>query len=191
MPGSVTSPADVSEAERRIAEAWGGVDVVVNCAGISPSMTRSEDVQMAEWDQVLAVNLTGTFLCCQAGSRLMADGGGSIVNVSSIHGSVGMPRLAAYSASKGGIDALTRTLAVEWASRNIRVNAVCPGYFATDMTKGLRESERWSKRLLDRVPQNRFGEPDELVSAVMFLASPRASFITGSSLVVDGGWTAQ
>lgn len=191
LAGSVSVGDDVDRAATTIDETWGGLDVLVNCAGISPSMTRSEDLSVDEWQDVLDVNLTGTFRCSQAASRLMDSGTGSIVNVSSIHGSVGMPRLAAYSASKGAVDALTRTLAVEWAGRGIRVNAVCPGYFSTDMTAGLRHSETWSDRITDRVPQGRFGEPGEVVPAVVFLASPLASYITGTCMVVDGGWSAQ
>jgi NAD(P)-dependent dehydrogenase (short-subunit alcohol dehydrogenase family) len=174
---------DVDRAATTIDET-GAARRPVNCAGISPSMTRSEDLSVDEWQDVLDVNLTGTFRCSQAASRLMDSGTGSIVNVSSIHGSVGMPRLAAYSASKGAVDALTRTLAVEWAGRGIRVNAVCPGYFSTDMTAGLRHSETWSDRITDRVPQGRFGSR---ASGARRSSSPAAGpYITGTCMVVDG-----
>ena len=115
---------------------------------------------------------------------------GSIINVSSIHGTAGMPTLAAYSASKGGVEALTRTLALEWATKGVRVNAVCPGYFTTDMNQGLREHEHYYERMLSRIPQKRFGEPSELVPAFVFLASDASSYMTGAMLHIDGGWTA-
>ena len=114
---------------------------------------------------------------------------GHVVNVSSIAGSVGQERLAAYAASKGGVEALTKTLALEWAARGIRVNAVAPGYIETDMTRDLLAS-RWRSRLLERIPLRRFGRPEEVVGAIVFLASEAASYITGATLFVDGGWTA-
>ena len=174
-----------------IADAFGSLDILVNCAGVSPTFARAEEVSDEDWTHVLDVNLTGTFLCARAAARLMlASEGGSIVNVASIHAKVGMARLAAYSASKGGTEALTRTLALEWADRGIRVNSVAPGYFATEMTEGLRGHDRWRSTLLNRIPLQRFGEPDELVPAVLFLVSDAARYITGSTLSVDGGWTA-
>jgi len=125
------------------------------------------------------------------GARQMMKGaGGSITNITSIHGRVGMARLAAYSASKGGTEALTRTLALEWAEEGIRVNSVSSGYFATEMTEGLRSNDKWRKRLLDRIPLGRFGEPADVVPAVLFLASPLSRYMMGACLTVDGGWTA-
>lgn len=190
MPGSVADIADVTRIADEIERVWGGLDVLVNCAGISPSMTASDKLEPDEWRQVLDVNLSGTFWCSQAASRLM-HGPASIVNISSVHGAAGMPRLAAYSASKGAVDALTRTLGLEWADRGIRVNAVCPGYFETDMTEGLRGHDRWRTHLLDRVPLGRFGLSGDLVPLVLFLASPLSAYVTGTSVAVDGGWTAQ
>ncbi len=162
----------------------------MNAAGVSPTFKRAEEVEDDEWESVVGVNLTGTFYCSRAAALVMlSGGGGSVVNITSIHARVGMARLAAYSASKGGIEALTRTLALEWAAEGIRVNSVSPGYFATEMTEGLRSSDKWRERLLDRIPLGRFGEPHEMVPAVLFLASPLSSYMTGSCLTVDGGWT--
>jgi NAD(P)-dependent dehydrogenase (short-subunit alcohol dehydrogenase family) len=166
---------------------------LVNCAGVSPIFKKLQFIKDDEWRQVLDVNVTGTFLCTREASKLMlgaSGSGGSIVNISSVTGQSGMERISAYSASKGAVDALTRSLAMEWATQGIRVNAVVPGYFETDMTQALRGHDKWRQFLLDRIPMDRFGEPGEAVSVVLFLASGAASFVTGSSFTVDGGWTA-
>jgi NAD(P)-dependent dehydrogenase (short-subunit alcohol dehydrogenase family) len=191
LPASVNDPVAVVAAASEIAAAWGGLDVLINCAGVSPTFKRAELVDDEEWRQVLDVNVTGSFLCAREAGRLMLDAAnGAIVNVSSIHGQVGMERMVAYSASKGAIDALTRTLALEWADRGVRVNTLSPGYFETDMTEALRGHKKWRGHLLARIPLGRFGVPEELVSAALFLASDASGFMTGSNIVVDGGWTA-
>jgi len=189
-------PLDVADADavRRavgeVAELTGRVDGLVNCAGISPTFTRSEDVDDASWAQVLGVNLTGTFHCCREVGRLMLQAGtGSIANVSSVHARAGAERIAAYAASKGGVEALTRTLAVEWASRGVRVNTLAPGYFETDLSKPLLES-RHVERIVPRIPIGRVGDPAELGGAAVFLMSDASRYMTGSTLTVDGGWTA-
>ena len=188
--------ADVTDAERvaavaaTVVERFGAVDILVNNAGISPVLTRSEALSLPDWKRILEVNLTGAFICAQAaGQHMLAGNGGSIIGISSVHGKQGWPRLAAYAASKGGLEMLTRTLAVEWADRNVRVNAVAPGYFATEMTAGLRASAL-SEALTERIPFGRFGLPQEVVGAVLFLASDASSYVTGSTVSVDGGWTA-
>lgn len=190
VPADIANGESVAAAGRLIADEWGSLDVLVDSAGISPTFKLTEHVEVNEWRAVLDVNITGTFMCMQQAARLMEPGGGSVVNISSIHGQAGMPRMAAYSASKGALDALTRTMALEWAERGIRVNAVSAGYFETEMTEGLRGSDRWRSYLLERIPMGRFGVPAEVVSAVLYLASPASSYVTGSNLVVDGGWTA-
>lgn len=191
LPASVSDPNAVATAVGEIEREWGALDVLVNCAGVSPTFKRAELVEVDEWRQVMDVNVTGSFLCAREAGRLMLDReGGAIVNISSIHGQVGGERMAAYSASKGAVDALSRTLALEWAGRGIRVNTLSPGYFETDMTEALRGHDKWRGHLLSRIPLGRFGVPDELVSAALFLASDASGFITGSTMVVDGGWTA-
>jgi NAD(P)-dependent dehydrogenase (short-subunit alcohol dehydrogenase family) len=191
LPGSVSDSGQVQSVAAQLEEIWGGLDILVNCAGVSPTFNKSVQVSDDEWQSVIDVNLSGTFYCARAAAELMfVSGGGSIINISSIHGSVGMPRLAAYAASKGGTDALTRTLALEWADQGVRVNSIAPGYFKTRMTEGLRESDVWSARLLSRIALGRFGEASEVVPAVLFLSSDAASYITGATLAVDGGWTA-
>lgn len=190
-PAQVEEPELVDDVARSIVDNWGRLDVLVNNAGISPNLSRSRHVSDVDWKSVLDVNLSGTFYCSRAAGRAMANSGGSIVNITSVHGSVGMGRLAAYSASKGGVEALTRTLALEWADQGIRVNAVAPGYFETDMTTAMRSSERWNARLLAAIPLKRFGRPTEILPAVLFLASDASSYVTGTTLSLDGGWTAQ
>lgn len=191
-PGSVDSEADVERALALVGERAGRLDVLVNNAGISPVFTRSEQLDQARWNEILGVNLTGAFRCAAAAFELLAaDGGGSVVNVSSVHSVSAHERMAAYAASKGGLEALTRTLAVEWAPRGIRVNALAPGYVETEMSSGLREHEHWSRALLDRIPLRRFAGTQEIAPAVVFLASDAASYLTGATLFLDGGWTAR
>jgi NAD(P)-dependent dehydrogenase (short-subunit alcohol dehydrogenase family) len=192
VAGSVSRREDVTAARDAIEERWGGVDALVNNAGISPSLTRTEDLAEDEWRAVLDVNLTGAFLCSQqAGQLMLAQGHGSIVNITSVHGEVGIARLAAYSASKGGLEMLTRVLAVEWAAGGVRVNAVAPGYLETSMTEGLRQHGGLRDVFLERIPLRRFGDPAEVGSLVVYLCSDASGYVTGSSFTIDGGWTAQ
>src|ERR1700761_1088361 len=190
LPADVTEPEQVDRVVAELTDRLGGLDVLVSNAGISPVLNRSEALSLADWRRILDVNLTGSFSCMQAaGQHMLAGSGGRIISISSVHGQQAWPRLAAYAASKGGLEMLTRTLAVEWADRNVRVNAVAPGYFATEMTAGLRASAL-SEALTERIPFGRFGLPQEVVGAVLFLASDASSYVTGSTVSVDGGWTA-
>ncbi|MGW7544213.1 SDR family NAD(P)-dependent oxidoreductase [Streptomyces sp. NPDC054770] len=190
VPASVSDSAAVRTAVERVTEWAGRLDVLVNCAGISPHFTRSEYVTDGDWQQVLDVNLAGTFYCCrEAGKVMLAQGSGSIVNVSSVHAGTGFERIAAYAASKGGVEALTKALAVEWAEHGVRVNTLAPGYFRTDLSSGLLDS-RWGERIVRGTPLGRVGEADELGGAAVFLASDASRFMTGTTVTVDGGWTA-
>ncbi|TQS46165.1 SDR family NAD(P)-dependent oxidoreductase [Cryptosporangium phraense] len=190
--GSITDEAVAATAVRKAEQRWGHLDGLVNNAGISPVLKRSETMQLDEWREVCETNLTGTFIATMAAGRQMLDqGAGSIVNVSSVHGQVAGPRIVAYAASKGGVDMLTRSLGVEWADRGVRVNAVAPGYVETDMTEALRAHDRWSAILLGKIPMARFATPQDVVGAVHFLLSDAARYLTGTVLNVDGGWTAQ
>ena len=188
----VREPVQVAE---RVAEAaaWRGrLDVAVNNAGIAIRRPALE-LTAADWDAVLDVNLRGAFLVAQAAARAMCQGEptrGAIVNVASIMGLVGSPERAAYSASKGGLVNLTRTLALEWAELGIRVNAVCPSFADTPFTRPLFASRPdVLADVLARTPLGRLVAPEEVAEAVVFLA--RADMVTGTTLAVDGGWTAQ
>jgi NAD(P)-dependent dehydrogenase (short-subunit alcohol dehydrogenase family) len=190
--GSVNDPESIRAAVAGIERTWGRLDALINNAGISPVFKRSEKLDDDEWRSVIDTNLTAPFACCRAAFPLLEmSESASIVNVSSLHGQRAHERLIAYAASKGGIEMLTRTLAVEWAAKQIRVNAVAPGYLETDMTAGLRDHPKWNARLLTRIPMDRFGTPAEVVNCIMFLASPLAGYVTGATLFVDGGWAAQ
>jgi NAD(P)-dependent dehydrogenase (short-subunit alcohol dehydrogenase family) len=175
----------------------GGIDILVNCAGI-PQHDPAESTPLETWDRVLDINLRGTFLCCQAAARVMLKkGGGVIVNFSSIAGVVGVGRGAnAYCASKGGVNALTKQLALEWADRGIRVNAIAPCQF---LTPGLKEvmaepqfdPEKLMQTWVSNIPLGRVGEPWEIVGPALFLASKASSMVTGVILPVDGGYLAR
>jgi NAD(P)-dependent dehydrogenase (short-subunit alcohol dehydrogenase family) len=175
-----------------VKERIGRLDIVVNNAGISPVLQRSERQPVEQWREIIDINLTGAFLAAAAAHELLAQSAGaSVVNISSVHARTGHPRLAAYAASKGGMEALTRALATEWAPAGIRVNTIAPGYLETDMTTSLREHERLAAELLERTPLGRFGSAEDVVPAALFLAGDHASYITGATLAVDGGWTAR
>lgn len=176
---------------RRVTEEIGAADVLVNNAGINPWYKRAEDTPFAEWQQIVAVNLTGAFLSCRTfGKTMLERGRGSIVNISSVASKSGLARTAAYCAAKGGLDALTRSLAVEWAERGVRVNSVGPGYFETDLTSGLRGHDGLAAGVIAHTPMRRFGTPREIVGICLYLASDTASYVTGQTMMVDGGWTA-
>ncbi len=163
------------------------VDIVVNNAGISLA-EPAIDITIEDWDNTIATNLRGVFLVARAAARRLIDArqGGAIVNIASILGHRVAGNLAAYAASKSGVVRLTEALALEWARHGIRVNALCPGYVETDLNREFFKSEA-GKALIRRVPQRRLGRPEELDGALMLLASDLGSFITGTSLAVDGG----
>lgn len=188
VPTGVRSPAErLALVDRAVAE-FGQVDILVNVAGITRGRP-SEAYSIDDWDQTLAVNLTGMFNLCQlAALDMIPRRSGAIVNVSSIGGLLSFPNNPAYQASKGGVLAMTRALATDWAKYNIRVNALCPGYTHTGMTDLTFCDPHLHAARATRSMLNRWGEPSEMVGPVIFLASEAASFVTGASLLVDGGW---
>ncbi len=186
----VTDEASVAAFYAGAAERFGGVHVLVNNAGILLVEDESVvDTELAAWQRVLDVNLTGVFLCCKHGiPRLLAAGGGSVVNIASIFGLVGSAdSQIAYAASKGGVIAMTRDIAVELARRGIRANAVCPGPVETPLLQVLyTDDEAWQRRRI-HLPSGRLARPQEIADAVLFLASDESSFVNGTAFVVDGG----
>jgi NAD(P)-dependent dehydrogenase (short-subunit alcohol dehydrogenase family) len=187
----VSKEADVIALRDAVLARFGRIDILVNNAGINPIWRTIDKTSLAEWQSVIDVNLTGLFLCCKyIGSAMAEQGSGSIINVSSVAGHVGLTRSVPYCASKGGAELLTKALALDWAKRGVRVNCLAPGYVDTDLTSALLHHEKFSKPFLDHTPLGRFGEGKDMVGAVVFLASDASSYMTGSSLVIDGGWTA-
>jgi len=184
----VTQSERVTETVDKVWELWGKLDILVNNAGITRDnvIVRMKDEQ---WDAVLNINLRGTFLFTRAAARpMMKARGGRIVNIASVSGMMGNPGQVNYSASKAGVIGLTRTISKELASRNVTVNAVAPGFIATDMTAAL--GEELLEEVRKQVPLGRMGQPQDIADAVLFLVSDAASFITGHVLTVDGGLTA-
>jgi len=188
----VTVSGQVTEAADRVAERHGRIDILVNNAGIARSGVAAEDVEDEHWLNVLDVNLNGTFWCCRAfGRHMLNQGRGVIVNVGSMSGSiVNKPQHQSfYNASKAGVHHLTKSLAAEWGARGVRVNAVAPTYIETDMTRIAMEDEQMYPVWLDSTPMGRVGQPDEIGSVVLFLASDASSLMTGSIVLADAGYT--
>ncbi len=163
------------------------LNALVNCAGI---LKRGAEYDLEVFQQVINVNLTGTMRCCLAAQPILAKSGGCIVNTASMLSTFGGPLVPAYTASKGGVAQLTKSLAGQWAADGIRVNAVAPGWIETEMTQGLREAPERSNAILSRTPMNRWGKAEEVGNLVKWLVSDDASFVTGSVYPVDGGYKA-
>lgn len=184
LRANVTRQADAAAIVQGAEEAFGRLDILVNNAGIYPSVDIV-DMDEAQWDLVMAVNLKGTFLCSQAAARRMMDQGqGTIVNVASVDAKTRTTGNAHYAAAKAGVISFTRTLACEMAPHGIRVNAVAPGWIATETLKS--KSDRW-KRAIEEIPVGRLGTPEDVAEAVLFLVSDAAGYITGEVLDVNGG----
>jgi NAD(P)-dependent dehydrogenase (short-subunit alcohol dehydrogenase family) len=189
-PMDVMVPSDVDAVFADVASVLGPVGILVNCAGIiarAPAEQYSDD----DWLRVIQTDLNGAFWCARAAARQMIpEGGGSIVNVGSVASTVGIAGRASYTAAKAGLSGLTRTLALEWATHRIRVNAVAPGWTMTEMVKaGIDAGSLDEGDLCSRIPMGRLANPDEIARVVAFVASDAASYLTGQEIVVDGGFT--
>lgn len=190
LPGDVSDEASVRTMAEAVMNEFGSVDALVNNAGIS-FISPAEETSLADWNRTLAVNLTGPFLMCREFGKVMLEqGSGSIVNISSVAGLLGIGDRTAYNASKHGLIGLTRTLAAEWGGRGVRVNAVCPGWVKTEMDEEDQAGGGYTDADIEgRVPMARFARPEDIASAVAYLAdSKQSGFVNGHTLSVDGGW---
>jgi NAD(P)-dependent dehydrogenase (short-subunit alcohol dehydrogenase family) len=182
--------ADPTDIAALVEAAWqlGPIDILVNNAGISPYYKRAEHVTLEDWDSVVDVNLRGTYFASIEMAKRMFEAGtpGSIINVTSVSGIAPLERLGVYGATKAGIHQLTKVMALEWADRNVRVNAIAPGWTDTDFTSDLFGS-RHGEKLLSDVPMGRLAQPADIAGAAVWLASDAASYVTGSIVVIDGG----
>jgi NAD(P)-dependent dehydrogenase (short-subunit alcohol dehydrogenase family) len=185
----VTVSERVRQAVEDVVGTFGRIDVLVNSAGIG-FLGSVEELTEEAWDHVMAVNVKSIFLCSRAViPHMAASAGGRIINIASVAGLVASPRRAAYCASKGAVVMLTRAMALDCASRKINVNSICPGVVITPMTEKTLRDPVDRQRRLDGTPLGRLAQPEEIAPAAVYLASPGASFVTGSTLVVDGGWS--
>jgi 2-deoxy-D-gluconate 3-dehydrogenase len=188
LPLDVREEPAVERAVAAVVERFGRLDILVNNAGLL-RMDNATELSRADWDAVLETHLTGAFLCAKHAARAMRAGGrgGKIINIGSIYSLFGFQRASAYAAAKAGLLGLTRSLAIELAPHNIQVNAILPGWYETDLTRGMPATPL-GETIRRKTPAGRWGEPHELVGAAVFLASAASSFVTGAALPVDGGY---
>ncbi|MEV0198971.1 SDR family NAD(P)-dependent oxidoreductase [Nonomuraea sp. NPDC050691] len=190
IPADLTDRDAAADAVRQAVEGLGHVDIVVNNAGGSNFMVEFKDLRLSGWDKLMRLNLDSAMVVCHAiAPHLLERGSGSVINVASV-AALGAPFLAGYAAAKAGLVALTKTLAVEWARTGVRVNALCPGWTATELNRNLWEDETASRATVASVPMRRWGTPEEMAHPAVFLAGDASAYITGQVLFVDGGATA-
>jgi NAD(P)-dependent dehydrogenase (short-subunit alcohol dehydrogenase family) len=190
VSGDVTSDEDIQRLVETTVKTHGKIDILVNNAGVFTGAPVHE-MESSEWDNILNINLTGVFKLTKAVlPQMIRQKSGSIIHISSILGLVATPNVAAYNTSKGALNQFSRSLAVEYGSSGIRSNAVCPGLIATEMTKDLMHDKELMKEWSKNYPIGRFGQPEDIAQACLFLAGDESSFVTGAVLPVDGGYTA-
>jgi NAD(P)-dependent dehydrogenase (short-subunit alcohol dehydrogenase family) len=187
----VTVAADVDRLVANVEAAFGRIDILINNAG-NNIRGSVEQLSEADWDSVLDTNLKGPFLCSRAiGPKMVKRGWGRVINLGSILSVIALPGRAPYASAKAGVLNLSRVLALEWAGTGVTVNTICPGPFATEMNRALLDDPVKYQEFVKQIPMGRWGELEELEGAAVFLASDASSFVTGSALFVDGGWTAR
>jgi len=185
----ITNEEQIDEMVKKTVAKLKKIDIFINNAGVY-FPTPMPDMKEEDWDKIINVNLRGSTMCARAvGKHMIKQKTGNIINIASVAGIMAFAQSAAYNESKAALIMLTKTLAAEWAPYNIRVNAICPGVFVTDMTKGLLKDKNFQQMIKSSVPLSRHGIPDELAGAAVYLASDASSYTTGHALVVDGGWT--
>ncbi|HEY1463754.1 MAG TPA: SDR family oxidoreductase [Terriglobales bacterium] len=185
------TPEGAETLYQSVSDAIGGPDILVNNAG-TIYRDQAENYDMQAWMNVVQVNLNSVFRLSQLAGRAMIERkSGKIINIASLLAFQGGIRVPAYAASKGGVAQLTKALANEWAQHNLQVNAIAPGYFRTENTSALRKDETRNRQILERIPSGRWGDPEDLAGAAVFLASPASDYVTGEILTVDGGWMAR
>lgn len=191
LPCDVTAADAVRDAVTGAVEALGGLDIVVNNAGGTPFRAPLTEMRFSGWEKAMRLNVDSAVHVCQAaGPHLLIHGRGSVINMASVAGLVGSPELSHYAAAKAALVSLTKSLAVEWAPRGVRVNALCPGWTATELNRMLWEDPQISGALMSQVPMRRWARAEEMVGPAVFLAGDASSYMTGQVLVVDGGQTA-
>jgi gluconate 5-dehydrogenase len=191
VKADVTKPREVQMMVSHVMKHFGRIDILINNAGIN-IIAPAESFDPKDWDRVLSINLKGVFLCAQAvGKVMIKQRKGKIINIASIAGMVGTPHHAvAYNSSKAGVIHLTRALAIEWGKYNIHVNAIAPGIIETDLTRERLKNKEYYHYWIDRTPLRRIGQPEDLIGAVIYLASEASDWLTGQAIVIDGGYTA-
>ncbi|NJN25504.1 MAG: SDR family oxidoreductase [Cyclobacteriaceae bacterium] len=186
----VTNTPQINDCVKNITNEIGQVDILVNNAGVN-LRAPLEDFDDADWDKVIGINLTGAYKVSKAVvAGMIARRSGKIINIGSMQSELGRPTIAPYAASKGGIKMLTKGMAADWARYNIQINGIGPGYFKTDMTRALHEDPAFDAWLCGRTPSNRWGDPEELIGALLFLSSAASSYVNGQMFYVDGGMLA-
>jgi NAD(P)-dependent dehydrogenase (short-subunit alcohol dehydrogenase family) len=186
----VTDEASVQAMLSRVVDEFGRIDILVNSAGIV-SLKPTIEFPIDEWQRIMDVNLRGTFLCCkEAAKAMLAQKRGKIINMSSVRGHQGRAKDPAYPASKGAVNLLTKSLAIEWAQQGIQVNAIAPTFIRTDLNASMLDDKETREWVLSRIPMGRVGQIWDLFGLAVFLASPASDFITGQTIYLDGGWTA-
>ena len=190
VPVDVTQEQSVADMVKRVLEVFPRIDILMNLAGIA-IRGPAVDFPVDDWQRVMDINARGTFICCKViGGQMVKQGGGKIINMSSVRGRYGLPGgYVAYCPSKGAVDAMTRTLACEWAKSNVLVNAVAPTFVETELTRVALSDPAFAKTVKDRIPIGRWALPEDIVGAVIFFASKASDFVTGQILYIDGGVT--